>query len=226
MPTPIDLSNLLPSGNIQNEAVWGFYERELTEEDLALRAAAPARGTGVASIKTLRAAHHQLARLLATGMSQVNAAKVTGFCKVRISQLANDPAFQELMVHYQKAEIEHHADVTQVLASLSIDALSIIQERLLDNPEDLSNKILLEISKMGLDRTGHGPKSTVATEDGRLSQEDIDAIKENTNKSKIYSKAQKLQDCRRLESSDDGRKQEGQQEGENLLTIEGTAVRE
>ena len=62
--------------------------------------------------------------------------------------------------------------------ALSLDAAEEIAERLREQPHGIKTKELLEVVTMGLDRTGHGPRtSTDHTHHHVLSREDIDELK-------------------------------------------------
>lgn len=137
--------------------------RELTPEDLVLLQTE--RATKTIPLKKLRDSHHWLARLLAQGMRNTEASKITGYTTSRISNLQADAKFSELVAHYRKTTEEIYADAHERMFTLSLEALAVIRERLHDSPEQLSSMGLLEIAKSLLDRTGYGPtsKSTLTT---------------------------------------------------------------
>lgn len=135
------------------------HTRDLTEADMA--ALEQNRGAQVPAIQRLRSSHHALARCLATGMNQLQAAAVTGYDRARIVQLLRDPSFNALVEEYKAESKEIMADVTQRMANLSLDALEVLQERLNEKPEDFSLGMLLDVVKAMADRTGHGPGQEV-----------------------------------------------------------------
>jgi hypothetical protein len=117
------------------------------------------RGVKAPALKRLSQRHHALARNLAAGMRDAEAALITGYDISRISILKADPQFQELMEFYRADVDRAYADLHERLAGLSVDAADELTRRLEDAPEDVSTGQLLEIMKSTADRTGHGPSS-------------------------------------------------------------------
>jgi len=132
----------------------GLVVREVEDADLA-RAA----GAGPPRLKNLRPTHHTLARLLAKGVKQVDVSAITGFSQSRISILKTDPAFQELLAHYETQVEEISVELMQKVKLLAGDALAEIHSRLEERPEEFSNSALLALVTATLDRSGVGPKS-------------------------------------------------------------------
>lgn len=132
--------------------------RPLVEADLALLEVE--RATPAPALKRLRDSHHALARVLALGAKPAEASIITGYSASRISILQADPSFQELVSHYRGNSATAVADLQERMLTLSLDALEELRDRLNDNPELISNAMLLEVLKTGADRTGYGPKST------------------------------------------------------------------
>ena len=130
-------------------------ERDLDNLDVA--SLLEERGTKAPQVITLRERHHALARLIAEGKSASDAAILCRYTQSRVSILQDDPAFQELIAHYRDIVNHEFVDFQQKLAGLAIDAASILQERLEDKPEDISDAMLLQVITVGADRTGHGP---------------------------------------------------------------------
>lgn len=155
------------------------YERDLDEGDIATLIENPSREVSTPSIQKLKQSHHTLARLLAEGTTQVEAAAITGYSLSRISVLKLDPAFCELMEYYSTQQKEIYLNVHQRLASLGLDALEELHDRLNDPSQTpMSNKELQDLVALSFDRAGYGPRSTKVNEfkfslDGLL-----DAVKE------------------------------------------------
>lgn len=130
--------------------------RELTAGDLVVRAA-----TGVGSkspgIKALRATHHKLAQVIASGFSDAEASLATGYSPSRISILKSDPAFAELLTHYGTKRDEVFVNVTERMAGFATDALEELHDRLLNNPGEFKVKDLNEVIKTTADRGGYSP---------------------------------------------------------------------
>lgn len=140
--------------------------RELTQGDAALLS--EARGITAPTVKTMRETHHQLARLLASGMKQVEASAITGFSQSRISILKQDPAFQELITHYREVVDSSFADVQGQLASLSVDVIGELRDRLHDSPDGFRTRELMDFMTSLLDRSGHGPTAKLKTENTNI----------------------------------------------------------
>lgn len=133
--------------------------RELTPEDLGLLNE-PRPTAKPPEIKKLRARHHELARLLAQGTAEGEAAKATGYTLARVSVMKGDPAFQELMAFYGAVVDEAYRDLHDQLAGVATDAVDELQERLDTAPEEFTIGDLIKVATMGADRTGFGPKTT------------------------------------------------------------------
>lgn len=153
----LDLPLIRTIGRVQRKLV-AVEGRELNEADLALLDVE--RGIEPQPLKRLSERHHALARLLAQGTSPGEAAIVTGLTVSRVSILKSDPAFLELVEFYKEKVDLAYSDMHSTLAGLSLDAAITLRERLEETPEDISIGQLLEITKLGADRTGFGPKST------------------------------------------------------------------
>lgn len=110
-----------------------------------------------APLAKIRDPHHTLAKMVADGKPVVEISSVTGYSPSRIRTLENDPAFQELVAHYRDQNRLASADISEQLKHVSLTALQILQERLEENPEEVSVKELQSIAELGLDRTGFGP---------------------------------------------------------------------
>lgn len=134
------------------------FVRELEEADVALLAAE--RGSKAPALKRISDRHHALARALASGMGEGEAAIVCGYDISRISILKSDPAFRELLAFYREEKDRAFRSVQDKLAGIAGDALDELQTRLEDEPEKLSVAQLLNIVTMGADRSGNGPQST------------------------------------------------------------------
>lgn len=140
------------------------YVRDLTVEELIAGTSVEARIKAI-PVGQLRQSHHLLARTLAGGAKNVEAAMICGYSVSRISILKGDPAFQELLEYYVGMEADAHehatADMHQRLASVGFDSLEILHERLLDAPDSFDNKTLVSVVEAMADRTGYGKTSTV-----------------------------------------------------------------
>lgn len=110
-------------------------------------------------LNRIRDSHHAIARLLAQGLKDTEVSEATGFTQVRISILKRDPMFQELLEHYRNDVREAFVDTQARLAMLGNDLIQEMHERVLDSPESVDTRTLLEAIKITADRTGHAPVS-------------------------------------------------------------------
>jgi hypothetical protein len=130
-------------------------ERELDMSDI--EALLGERGVAAPQIVNIRERHHALARHIAEGKKPGEAAILCRYSQSRMSVLLADPAFNELVAHYREVVNENFVDFQKKLADLAIDAASILQDRMEDTPDEMSDSLLLQVVQVGADRTGHGP---------------------------------------------------------------------
>jgi hypothetical protein len=111
-------------------------------------------------VATLRARHHSVARLLATGMPEGTIADLTGFDNAYISVLKNNPSMVELVNHYRSPNNAVVEVIAERLRTVGHAAL----ERLMQEVPDMDHHALIATAKLGVDRSGNGPMSKVAHE--------------------------------------------------------------
>lgn len=143
--------------------LYASITRQLTEADIKALWDAPEGSlrSSVTTIQKLRTSHHMLAKLIADGVSNNDAALITGYSISYISTIKNEPMFQDLVQHYTSMKAEVYLDVHQRLASLGLDIVEEIQERLATEPESFALRDLKELGELALDRSGAGPTSNV-----------------------------------------------------------------
>ena len=135
------------------------YVRDLCEEDLGDLLLPAPLGTSTPSIKSIRAPHHTLARLIADGEAGVKISAITGYSQSRISILQEDPTFRELVEYYKGQKDEIYLDHHKRLAEVGTMALEVLAENLEKEPEEFSNKLLLSIVESTFDRSVAPSKS-------------------------------------------------------------------
>lgn len=150
-------------GDINPTRVLGV--RALTREDLAqLQLPAVIRST---TVKAIRESHHDVARLLVSGLSNIEVAEHTGYSLNRIVQLKASPAFQELMATYRgvvnDAWAATHDAAYSTIARSTRKAWRQVEEHL-DEADETGEKIplktLLAVAADGSDRVGFMKKSS------------------------------------------------------------------
>lgn len=115
------------------------------------------KGVQAPTIHAFRERHHALARLIAEGKKPGEAGLLCRYSQSRVSILMSDPAFGDLIQHYRELVNEQFVDFQKKLSELAIDAAGILQDRMENEPDDLSDALLLQVIQVGADRTGHGP---------------------------------------------------------------------
>jgi hypothetical protein len=128
------------------------YVRDLNAADFALMSSEPL-GSKPPAIKRLTDRHHALARLLAAGTPEGEAALILNYDISRVSILKNSPAFQQLVALYRGEVQREFASVIDHMAGISRDALVILRDRMEDNEDRFSNNELMKIATDFTDRT-------------------------------------------------------------------------
>lgn len=136
--------------------------RPLRVEDVPLLNS-PDRLPGNALLKRITDRHHAVARLIAGGMGYEEAGMITGYAPGRLAVLKTDIAFRELIEFYRTSLDREMRSNFQRMSGLAATAADILQDRMEDEPDDLTVGQLVEITKMGADRSGLGPSSTNVT---------------------------------------------------------------
>ncbi len=157
---PLDLDLDIAADSLigrKPKAVHAEVLRELTESDLALLSTE--RGIKPTHIARLSERHHALARCLASGLSVSDACAITGYTPSRVSILKGDPSFEELIAFYQADKAGPVQDLADKMRQNAMEAQNILADRLEETPEAIAIDALIDITKLGADRTGFGPQS-------------------------------------------------------------------
>jgi len=112
-------------------------------------------------VQTLRAKHHGVARLLAEGVPEGVIAEMSGYDRAYLSTLKNNPSMIELVAFYRSPKNETAKIIGEKLRTVADMSLDVIQQRLETKASEISITELTAVSKLGFDRSGHGPQSTV-----------------------------------------------------------------
>ena len=137
--------------------------RPMTEADLESLRLPPQRHDRV---KNLRDSHHNVARLMASGMSNTEIALATGYTTQRIGRFRNDPSMVELVASYRAMITEDWLENQDHLAVLAVKNMVAAERQLSDKldaadeaGELLPTRELLAIAADRMDRFGYGKKS-------------------------------------------------------------------
>lgn len=130
-------------------------DRPLTDADLS---APPAESESTpAPLTRLSERHRRLARMLAEGMSEQDAGLAVGLLPVRVSVLKADPTFRHLIDFYRRQVEDHYLSTHEKLGELTSLATDEIILRLETEADKFDLGDLMELTKLGADRTGHAP---------------------------------------------------------------------
>lgn len=108
------------------------------------------RPTKPRNLKQVRHSHHQLARLLATGVSQEEASLITGYSPNYISVIKDDPTFVGLIDYYHEQREQIFVDVVERMRTLGLSTLDELQHRLDEEPDEWSRRELMEMAELML----------------------------------------------------------------------------
>lgn len=124
--------------------------RPLTPDDLPSITNPPPGSELVPRLAQLRSSHHRLAELIAAGRPPCEISIVTGYSASYISNLKSDPAFNELVAHYEFQKTEIFADAMERLKLLGLDGIEKLHERVNDPEAKWTNKELMDLVEMSL----------------------------------------------------------------------------
>lgn len=140
------------------------FVRELTKADVVLVQESRPPPTRPSLLK-IRARHHEAAKAVAEGLKQVEVAARTGFSPETLRTLMMDPAFQELVEGYRQIANDAWETNLRRAATVNLDFLSAIEERLHDETAPLSNSELFRGYELTGKMAGLGqPKPAAAVQ--------------------------------------------------------------
>lgn len=144
----LDMLDLIAEAGLKPKAAPQF-QGELTAADVE----GGPQGQPRSVVLRLRHTHHMLARALAEGKSNIEAAALSGYAPGSVSALKADPAFQELVAHYQAQVDDLFAQIQDRIGALGVSFLDEIQQRLEVSPESFSIGQLQKMAEFLLDRS-------------------------------------------------------------------------
>ena len=177
----LGLLQVPPARGRKPASIASSFLRDLAPEDILDLSGEICWESETPSIQKLKHSHHNLARLMAQGLPGSELSLITGFSPSRISILKHDPAFAELVVYYAEQVEEVFVNVHERLATVGMDALQELQDRLETEGESFSTKELLDTIGVTLDRGGYGPKSIVQHNIGGGLYDILDIIKKEVD---------------------------------------------
>lgn len=124
--------------------------RPLDKNDIPLLVNPPALGMLTPNLKQIRHIHHNIARLMAEGHAYAQISLLTGYDPSRLSILAKDPAFSQLVNEYVTNRNMVNASVLERMRVLGLSTLEELQNRLESNPDDWTKRELMELAALTL----------------------------------------------------------------------------
>lgn len=135
-------------GRVPRRVKWEVVRRLRVPDDLPLLLERTPRQKQ--TLKTIRHTHHQLARLVATGVPDSEASLITGYSPSYISMVKKDPSFAGLLDYYHEQREQIFIDVVERMRGLGLSTLDEIQNRLEEEPEEWSRRELMELAELML----------------------------------------------------------------------------
>ena len=137
--------------------------RPLTTADLSVLHKPTARQV----LKHLRDSHHTIARLIASGKSDIEICATLGMSPTRISTLRSDPTFTELLARYRaevhsiwREHIDHIAEDAVTAIKRGTRAIADKFAELDDDPNAIPIKTVADITGNLMDRFGYSKHTT------------------------------------------------------------------
>jgi hypothetical protein len=113
-----------------------------------------------------------LAKAVASGKTLLECSQLTGYRQSVISDLKNDPAFQELVAFYAEELHQVYVDVHARMAAFGTSVLEELQERFEREPDKFTKRELLDLFTSMADRSiptakgGPAPQQTIVSGGG------------------------------------------------------------
>ena len=146
-----------PSSRVGPPLAELVFVRELSDEDVERILAEPATPAGGGRVAALKHSHHELARLIATGIDHTKASLMTGYSATYIGRLVHgDPLFGQLLDYYSVQREQVHIDWIQRMRALGLDTLDEIQRRVAEEPEKWTHRELMELEALLMKGAGLG----------------------------------------------------------------------
>lgn len=114
-------------------------------------------------VQALRARHHGVARLLAEGVPEGVVAEMSGYSASYISTLKNNPAMIQLVEFYRSPKTDAAKLLGEKLRVMGDMSANLLLHKMENEPDKLTASELTAIAKLGFDRSGNGPNSTVTS---------------------------------------------------------------
>jgi hypothetical protein len=187
------LETISPDGKL-NEDLMPQVVRALTLGDMKLAGTKAKVPPKASALKRISERHRNLARVMASGVPVWEAAAMTGYSVQRISMFKVDPAFMNLIRFYSEQKDAMFETMYEKLAGMGSEAADLLRERMEEAPDEITTPALLDMVKVGADRTGHGPQSTNLNVNVNIADRLSAARKRIASAKQIDVKAEEIKD--------------------------------
>lgn len=130
--------------------------RDLGQDDAIQSAPSESKAP---ALRRVSERHRRLARMIADGIGETDAAIACGYTRSRVSILKADPAFRELVLFYRAQVDEHYVETHDKLALMTNLAVDEMTYRLEETPDEFTKDDLRKLIETGADRIGFSPKT-------------------------------------------------------------------
>ena len=138
--------------------------RPLQEPDLA---ALREKSAPMARIQNIRDSHHAVARMMASGLNNLQISQIVGISLPTAARYRRDPAIQELVAHYRALVTEEWLEEVDTISQMSVSAIAKGLRTIHDHFDDADargelvpmNRALSVVSDL-MDRFGYGKKTS------------------------------------------------------------------
>lgn len=121
--------------------------------------------------------HREILRRLVAGDRQVDIAHSLDMTEARLSVICNSPAFQHELRRLSAGADASAMDVNARIQELSHDAITIMENAILDRAGSVPIKLKVDVAKDVLDRAGFGAVRKLQVTDVHLTKDDIEDLK-------------------------------------------------
>lgn len=117
--------------------------------------------------------HREIIRRLVAGEMQCNIARSIGMTEGRLSIICNSPAFKAELQRISGGADDNARDVSSRIKELSVDAMTILENAILDPNKEVPIKLKTDIARDVMDRAGFGAVKKMQVTDVHLTSDDI-----------------------------------------------------
>lgn len=160
----LEVEDLLAAASGSDESAAGVASPTAATKKAAVMVSTITEPDDPNRVGRIREKWHSVARLLASGLNNRMVASISGYTEPYLSTLTNNPAFQEILRLYSSTSgaATTAQIINEQLRSLGLRSVEILGQKL-ESGEDVTIQDAIAIAKLGLDRSGHGPSSTVTS---------------------------------------------------------------